>query len=45
MFVVALAGNTASRSSRLRSGGEHCQVELAVEEEAEEDEEDDEDGS
>ena len=25
------SGNTASRNSRLRSGGEHCQPELAVE--------------
>ena len=26
------AGNTLIRSSRLRSGGEHCDLELAVEE-------------
>ena len=29
------AGNTAKRNSRLRSGGQHCNPELTVEEEEE----------
>ena len=46
VFVIACcsvcgpAGNTASRNSRLRSGGEHCEEE-AEDEEDEEDEEED----